>query len=178
VVRCDEGVLRLLIILLVYGLIVDLNLHTLVTLCSVRHYALGLGEGFQTLGLVTHDALDLHLLLAGALVAVDGFVHLANVPDLPACVGELFDGELGLREVLQAPTALDLYRESDALKPVSMLAECILDQATRMASREHGKTLRKLGLKDLALRDRDIGAARTCQSHRGRMRERSCCGLP
>jgi hypothetical protein len=146
VVWSNEGVLGMLVLLFVDSLVGKLALDAFEALSSVRLCALRLGEEFQSLGLAAHGALDLDLLLTGALVAVDGLVHLANVYDLPARVGELFDGELGLWEVLHAPAALHLHREWDALQPVSRLPECILDRAAETASCEPGTTLRLLGL--------------------------------
>jgi hypothetical protein len=53
-------------------------------------------------------------------LTVGGFGDFAVgvVLDLPSRIGELLDGELGLRKVLKASTAPDLCRKRDAFEPV------------------------------------------------------------
>ena len=114
-IRSHERRLRLLVLLLVDGGIRKLDLYALVALRCIRFRALRLGELIQALGLAAHDALYLDLLLAGAVVAVDGFVDPAEVLDLPARIRELLGGGFGLGKVLVAADAANFLRQRDTL---------------------------------------------------------------
>lgn len=116
----DESLVRVVILLIVDGLIVDLVIHALEALRSVWLVALRLRKLFQSLRLAAHGALDLDDSRTGASHAVDGLGDGPIVLDVETCVCELFGGVLGLAEVLGAATTFYLLGKRNASETISV----------------------------------------------------------
>jgi hypothetical protein len=105
---------------------------------AITHSSVGVGslrlcKAFQSLGLVTHNALNLDDHVASrASRAVDGLAVLNALADLITEIGQLLRGVLGGRVALVAPSTLDLRRDRAALEPARGLDA---EFSTRLAAR-------------------------------------------